>query len=687
MRTLSLTVVLLILVGSLVPAASAQEMDKHPSRMTRAELRAQHRVFMETGNYSGSHMTAQELTRRGATENEVRRLLRSDIRTSQGTGTVLSGKSTAIVPYDPGHPNVKRAARAGRATRIGATATRAVGGPIGWSLLGIEGIWMGYRHFNAPPEWDFEGGDPDVGTAWGMVPEVDVREWPPNRSGAMQDIVATPDLAKLEYHLDPSSTGERIAVSVRCTNPEDLEDDIRTSTIEPDWRDGVTDTDRECDGDRVASELMLYPWTGGPVGEEWVDEHWDAFSSIPWHERQEADVPPGMYYWRTDLAKEAQSGGQARLVAEAECFDPVYEGTSTITNKTEWYDDHEDRPDIPSVSCLMDDELVVLNVYRELEDGSRRYLIGGPLEDGEEPIEDLVAGETHDNHFVARPMPSSDLGLDPSDEAKIDQWDESAPDLGNESSGDVVWWRVLWNVAEDREADPELDYGWQWDIERRADYECRFMGVEEDGTTHSHTVPMVECADYQWERNDEGESTTRDEVTDEQGTADDPDDADLQDGATWTGEPPGAHRPRGDCLGSRTETGSGMSSWLVFAGVACALEWAFVPQQTGEQVAQLRADLDTRVPFVAVPATQAVIDGVQEGWDEGSCSPLLSFWPYDNEGEVRSTPSYDEVGQLPCEPPLSQQWTDFYNMIAGAMLIGAVIAVFLLTSRALKGPG
>lgn len=96
--------------------------------------------------------------------------------------------------------------------------------------------------------------------------------------------------------------------------------------------------------------------------------------------------------------------------------------------------------------------------------------------------------------------------------------------------------------------------------------------------------------------------------------------------------------------------------WWYYKGVACALEWAFVPSMTTVQtlVQDTRADLEMKPPFNIIPMVHQVILGAFQG-AEGGCSTMPDFTP--GRGLL-----------IPCEPQSS-------TAVATLRTVGAMIIV------------
>lgn len=144
---------------------------------------------------------------------------------------------------------------------------------------------------------------------------------------------------------------------------------------------------------------------------------------------------------------------------------------------------------------------------------------------------------------------------------------------------------------------------------------------------------------------------------------------------TPDGQPPTAPEPGQDCMTRREEEG-GFGSWIVFRGVACALQWAFVPQQTPQRLAQLQAEATARPPVSTGVAVASGMQSTLQGWAAAGdgCTQMPELWRQDGD-------SY----RLPCTPP-HPVWQGIYATMTAVVVAAGVWGGWTLVRRAVDAP-
>lgn len=338
----------------------------------------------------------------------------------------------------------------------------------------------------------------------------------------------------------------------------------------------------------------------------------------------------GEYRLEGQTTTETVAAQDRRLETEAECIEI---GTGATTSAVAYSDPYApgDEPQSPRVECPPGHTVGDVEV--------RRSVGGDPSFSTIEDTE-VIGGREADQEL-------RDAVADPTEEY-ADCFDGSCT---------LMIWRQAPGEDTHSRCDEEetVCVGWvesvQQGLAQDGEYECRWG---------SHVMPLTDCMEP-FREIDAGTST-------EPGTSNTPKPATL----------PGTS-------GNPIEVESGCQAgggdwWNPFDNVAgaigCALQWAFVPQTTGQQFQQLRTEASAKPPFSAFAATTGVVQGVTEGWDTQGCKIFPSFSPTEIGVPV-------EAGRPPCEPPQSPQWATIYGIAQAGVVVATGFGMWSMARRSM----
>lgn len=611
---------------------------------TTAEMEAWQNANVRENNL------ARKLARDNAANVRASNATRSTVTGITGRGVII-GKNSLNAGVVPGG-----AVRAAKGARLASGVARGLSGPVGWTMLGAEVVYVGYSELNPPPDWDWESGE-----------DFELSEGSPVESSTVDLLISdahTPFIntdgsgsnAVLAYSNGDSMSGPGSTAAGTLGfgfGDEQSGDNFSTWAT----RNG-TDYNRELfvraytpDGTRCMNQQF--------DGTEWAQKgffinlsstngvaSFCGGTGISMVEIVGVDAPE-----RTLLRAYPEGAvlgaDRARLVASVDCIHPDGGGSVlTLTTETPWYDDHDDRPNLPSAMCASGYRIVDAWVYRELESGGRGYIIGGSMEDSDPDVSIEQQGRAP-SPFILFNSPISPAPLDDlSPEARA-IYEPGRQD----GSADNPVRIVLRETVQDRPATPGQDSGWQFQPGREDRYGCFIT----DGTDTAE-LPLAECVDLQYETDpDTGQPTAPapgvavEDVPAEEPVPDPVGTPEL-DEPTDTGAPPTSPQAQVSCMAAAKEEG-GFSSFIVFAGVACALQWAFVPSPgfTAEW-SEVASGASGKPPFSLVTATADWVDGFTGAVGdpgEGDClkleAPVEGFGSYTFVDACGSHPVTDEM--------------------------------------------
>ena len=582
-----------------------------------------------------------------------------------------------------------------------ARGARLAGRPlplIGWGLTAGEIVWWGYREFYPPPDWDFEDGeDPELGA--------------PVQTGGWHRAIQYRDADPAEHHIDQA---EAVADAIEEELPtiftgedggldrfylgshqskSDLEDipegggttvaAIRGDSDAKIYEDSFGDVESPppplttgCDGNAPSGVV----WCGRSYVEtEEVTGVGQYVMSLTVH--YQTTVVWWRVYFQADVVapEETTVPMRGRVVAEYGCYDEGQDFEYHHSNETDWYESHDDRESIPHIGCLEGQELTYVDVYRELEDGSKRWLMGGPwaeAQDGNE-VEIYQPGVSGPSTNIRLAPIATPSGLTTEEE---DTWEQCVED------GDCILTGV--RESDGTNITPGRDHGW-WTQERsyiETEYGC--MLVAPDGS--SAVVPMDYCGHQRWEEGPDGEIYQREHQAEEPIPDPDPEpdpdtedypEPDLDSPVPDGGEiPSGGPQPSQGCM-ANYEDGGGFTSWIVFRGTACALQWAFLPSETFMlELTQRHSDATSgRLPFALQPVFTEHVPEIVPMPGQATCS--VNVWEFPPN---HLTPSGFPQLAIPCEPPWNH--TIPYALMSTGVVIMVVRGIWNMLSKPLGAP-
>ena len=549
--------------------------------------------------------------------------------------------------------------RVAKGARVGGRAVPIISGAITVGSI----LWWGYTKFNPPPDWDFaEGEDPVLGVEETGLHILDG----PCGSGDLEGAWSGPHLAT-EGDAEASGVVEgAYYIGVSPTLAESSPWGFRTHDEYPVGSyEGCPD---------------VWGFSGGATGHQGTvgDERWfrimlhDSHRVMSVRMGNSSGFVTLQYYQGTMEV-------QGRIAVEYGCYDEVADFESHHKETTDWYAHHDDRPPIPEVECLGTNDPVIsyVDVYRETTQGDRRYLVGGPHAetqpaDGVEIFQPGSTDPTTNIRLTPMPTPS---GLTSGEE---NIWETCVED------GTCIFRGV--RTEDDTTITPGRDAGWWFGDQVEQDYECHVISPNGD----TLVLPMDYCAHERWVEGPDGDLYLNDEIADDPvddpNTEPDPDEEtypepDLSNPAPDTPAiPSDGPIARQDCMASYEDSG-GFTSWIVFRGTACALQWAFLPSETfmlqlTEQHSQATSG---RLPFALQPVFTEHIPEIVPMPGQATCN--VNIWEFPPQ---QHTPDGFPQLAIPCEPPWNH--TVPYALMSTGVILMVLRGIWNMLSKPLGAP-
>lgn len=506
-----------------------------------------------------------------------------------------------------------------------ATPFIVASGPIGWTVLGVAAVagvaYVGYRGWSGDPvQWWWDSGtDPLLGADTTIS------------NGA-------------EYF-------------IRCTHPDsthtiggivDKGGDPYMSVVVGDGGIGINQSSAHSDkcpepSGSPSSNVSFSSPDGGVTVEFRVSSDTDF---VDYYIRR-ANPAVGMVVAARVADPEAPpstgdpsfvGGATATVRADYECTDPV---TSTVTQHSVHGDSYVD----PTQPAAMPGTVLCPEGQRMTDAQLFRELPGHP----DEPLTAPLVVPTTVPDFI----PS--------------EWETEWNDCVDLGDCELIIEDV--RDAESRRMVPPWDVGWWWNPDRDSDYQCSYLMP--DGT--KIPLPLEQCAPLQWEWDESTKTWVNAPTTSADPTLEPP---------TQTGEPPGAPQMDTNCFtGGSENPEQGFVSRVVFHGVACALQWAFVPSETfmATTMGDLTASLNSTWPFSGIQVGITHVPEIFAIPGDVSCSGDIWSFPPDRP----DLPDNFKLG-IPCQPAWDHSAP---LLIMNGMVIGGFVwGLANLWGSVVKGP-